>query len=120
MMETLKTVPGIAHFAALGGLNVVTFATKSNSGTIFVQLKPWDERTDKSLQLASLIIDAPTKVRSHQGGQCRGDLSAGNSRVLAKREGSRLSWSSTRAPTTSNSSKVRFRRSLLRLTSGRS
>ncbi len=55
MMGMLKQTPGIAHFAALGGLNVVTFATKSNSGTIFVQLKPWDQRKDKSLQLSSLI-----------------------------------------------------------------
>ena len=28
MMDMLKQTPGIAHFAALGGLNVVTFATK--------------------------------------------------------------------------------------------
>jgi HAE1 family hydrophobic/amphiphilic exporter-1 len=55
MMVMLKGTPGIAHFAALGGLNVVTFATKSNSGTIFVQLKPWDERSDRSLQLNGLI-----------------------------------------------------------------
>jgi HAE1 family hydrophobic/amphiphilic exporter-1 len=55
MMSILHNTPGIGHFAALGGLNVVTFATKSNSGTIFVQLKPWDERKDKSLQLNALI-----------------------------------------------------------------
>ena len=28
MMSTLQQTPGIAHFAALGGLNVITFATK--------------------------------------------------------------------------------------------
>ncbi len=61
MMDILKETPGIAHYAALGGLNVVTFATKSNSGTIFVQLKPWDERTDKSLQLSSLIATLQMK-----------------------------------------------------------
>jgi hydrophobic/amphiphilic exporter-1 (mainly G- bacteria), HAE1 family len=55
MMDILHRTPGVAHFAALGGLNVVTFATKSNSGTVFVQLKPWDERTDGSLQLNGLI-----------------------------------------------------------------
>ncbi len=55
MMVALQQTPGVAHFAALGGLNVVTFATKSNSGTVFVQLKPWDERTDKALQLNGLI-----------------------------------------------------------------
>jgi len=61
MMGILQETPGIAHFAALGGLNVVTFATKSNSGTIFVQLKPWDERKERSLQLSSLIASLQQK-----------------------------------------------------------
>jgi HAE1 family hydrophobic/amphiphilic exporter-1 len=55
MMGILKEVPGVGHFAALGGLNVVTFATKSNSGTIFCQLKPWDQRTDKAQQIKNII-----------------------------------------------------------------
>src|SRR5690606_21867538 len=38
MMHILDSVPAIAHYAALGGLNVVNFATKSNSATIFCQL----------------------------------------------------------------------------------
>ena len=62
MMDVVKSTPGIAHFAALGGLNVVTFATKSNSGTLFAQLKPWDERSDKSLQLKSLIATLQKKL----------------------------------------------------------
>lgn len=61
MMGILKETPGIAHFAALGGLNVVTFATKSNSGTIFTQLKPWDERKDRALQLNSLMATLQRK-----------------------------------------------------------
>ena len=55
MMAILKQTKGVAHFAALAGLNVVTFSTKSNSGTIFCQFIPWDERKDKSLQLYALI-----------------------------------------------------------------
>ncbi len=55
MMDIIQRTPGVAHFAALGGLNVVTFATKSNSGTVFVQLKPWDERKDRALQLNALV-----------------------------------------------------------------
>ncbi len=51
MMKIVKDVPGVAHYAALGGLNVVSFATKSNSGTIFMQLKPWDERKKSTEQL---------------------------------------------------------------------
>jgi len=57
MMKVISKVPGIAHYAALGGLNVVTFGIKSNSGTIFVQLKPWDERTDKTLQLDGVMAE---------------------------------------------------------------
>ncbi len=55
MMSILDSVPGVGHYAALGGLNVVTFANKSNSGTIFCSLKPWDERKDKSQQLQALV-----------------------------------------------------------------
>jgi HAE1 family hydrophobic/amphiphilic exporter-1 len=55
MMKMMDDVKGINHYAALGGLNVITFASKSNSGTIFCQLKPWDERKDKSLQLQGII-----------------------------------------------------------------
>ncbi len=64
LQNILKVVPGVGHFAALGGLNVVTFATKSNSGTIFCQLKPWDQRTDKSLQLQSIITELQKRFAS--------------------------------------------------------
>ena len=55
MMKELQHTKGIAHFAALGGLNAVNFSSKSNSGTIFCQLEPWDQRTDKALQLQGMI-----------------------------------------------------------------
>jgi hydrophobe/amphiphile efflux-1 (HAE1) family protein len=55
MMDTLRKVPEIDHYAALGGLNVVSFATKSNSATIFVQLKPWEERKITSLELVPIL-----------------------------------------------------------------
>lgn len=57
LMKKIDSIKAVGHYAALGGLNVVTFASKSNSGTVFVQLKPWDERTDKKLQLTAVIAD---------------------------------------------------------------
>ena len=57
VMKTLDEVPGVGHYAAIGGLNVITFSTKSNSGTIFCQLKPWDERRKKADQLDGIIAD---------------------------------------------------------------
>jgi len=55
IMTKLKQQPYINHFAALGGLNAITFASKSNSGTVFTQLKPWSERTDPGMRSDSLV-----------------------------------------------------------------
>ena len=62
VMHKLDSIPGILHYAALGGLNVVSFASKSNSATIFVQLKPWDERTADSLQIGAIIANIQKKL----------------------------------------------------------
>ncbi|RWY50008.1 efflux RND transporter permease subunit [Mucilaginibacter gilvus] len=62
MMDVLKGIPAIHHFAALGGLNAVNFATKSNSATIFVQLKPWEEREKKEDQLQGVIATITKKL----------------------------------------------------------
>lgn len=55
MMHTLDSIPEVGHYAALGGLNAVSFASKSNSATIFVQLKPWDERKKTSQELVGVM-----------------------------------------------------------------
>ena len=55
MMRTLDSIPEIGHYAALGGLNAVTFATKSNSATIFVQLKPWEQRKGEQHTIFPLV-----------------------------------------------------------------
>ena len=67
IMDNMKQTPGIGHYAALGGFNIITGATKSNSGTVFTQLKPWDERKDKSLQLTAIIADVQKRLSSIKG-----------------------------------------------------
>lgn len=62
IQNTLKSMPAVAHYAALGGLNVVTFSTKSNAGTVFTQLKPWDERKDERLQINGVIAEIQKKL----------------------------------------------------------
>ncbi len=57
IMHLAQGVPGVLHTAALGGLNILTGGSKSNSGTIFMQLKPWDERGEKSQQLMGVIAE---------------------------------------------------------------
>jgi len=61
IMKTLDGIKGVSHYAALAGLNVISFSTKSNDGTIFCMLKPWDERTNKSQQLSSIIGEMQRK-----------------------------------------------------------
>jgi HAE1 family hydrophobic/amphiphilic exporter-1 len=67
IMNSLKDMPGIAHYAALGGFNILTGATKSNSGTVFTQLSPWDERKDKSLQVAAITAAIQKKMSAIHG-----------------------------------------------------
>ncbi|HVS93026.1 MAG TPA: efflux RND transporter permease subunit [Mucilaginibacter sp.] len=55
LMKVVSTTPGVGHYAALSGLNVVTNAKNSNNGTIYVQLKPWDERSGSDEQVPGII-----------------------------------------------------------------
>jgi HAE1 family hydrophobic/amphiphilic exporter-1 len=64
IMKIISETEGIRHYAALGGLNAITFATKANSGTIFTSLNPWDQRKDKSLQLKGIISTLQKKLAS--------------------------------------------------------
>jgi HAE1 family hydrophobic/amphiphilic exporter-1 len=64
LMSIVNSTPGMGHYAALSGLNVVTNATNSNCGTIYCQLKPWDERTKSSEQLPGIIKVLQSRIDS--------------------------------------------------------
>ena len=55
LMKVITSTPGVEHYAALSGLNVVTNATNSNCGTIYCQLKPWGERSKASEQVPGIM-----------------------------------------------------------------
>ena len=67
MMNILQNTKGILHFAALGGYNGITGAAKTNSGTVFCQLQPWDERKSDSLVATGLVSTLQTKFASIKG-----------------------------------------------------
>ena len=62
MMKELSQVKGIRHYAALGGLNAVNFSSKSNSGTIFCQLEPWEDRKAVELRLQGLMATVQQRM----------------------------------------------------------
>ena len=55
VMKVVGSTPGVAHYAALSGLNVITNASNSNNGTIYCQLAPWDERNKSSEQVPGIL-----------------------------------------------------------------
>jgi len=61
IMNVLAETKGVRHYSAIAGLNVVTGATKSNSGTIFCMLQPWEDRTSKSEQLFAIMDQMKAK-----------------------------------------------------------
>jgi HAE1 family hydrophobic/amphiphilic exporter-1 len=44
LMKVVGSTPGVVHFAAFSGFNILNGGATSNNGTIFCTLKPWDQR----------------------------------------------------------------------------
>jgi hydrophobic/amphiphilic exporter-1 (mainly G- bacteria), HAE1 family len=55
IMGRIQNMPEVKTAGGLAGLNIVSFSNKANVGTIFVNLKPWDERKGKEHHVQSVI-----------------------------------------------------------------
>jgi len=62
LMKVVAATPGVAHYAALSGLNEVTGASNSNNGTIYVQLAPWDQRSTSKEQVPGIIGEMQKRI----------------------------------------------------------
>lgn len=66
MMKELQarivSIPAVKVAGGLAGLNFISFSNKSNTGTIFISLKPWDQRKSKELQVQGVIASIQKKV----------------------------------------------------------
>ena len=62
LMKVVASTHGVEHYTALSGFNVITGATKSNSGTIYCQLKPWSERGNSEEQIPDLIDSMQKRI----------------------------------------------------------
>ncbi len=62
--DALKSTSGIRTYTAIGGFNVINGSIKSNSGTFFTQLEPWDERKEPSEELYGIIGQLQQKFAS--------------------------------------------------------
>jgi HAE1 family hydrophobic/amphiphilic exporter-1 len=62
IMSRVQSVPGVRTVGGLAGLNILSFSNKSNVGTMFVNLKPWDDRKSKEVQLQSIIAEVQKRT----------------------------------------------------------
>ncbi len=64
IMARVQTIPEVRIVGGLAGLNIISFSAKSNVGTMFVMLKPWDERKGKAHHVQSVIAQIKQKTAS--------------------------------------------------------
>jgi HAE1 family hydrophobic/amphiphilic exporter-1 len=57
LMQRIRKLEAVRVVGGLAGFNIISFSNKPNVGTLFVSLKPWKEREDKSLQAQSVIAE---------------------------------------------------------------
>lgn len=53
--DRIRKIPEVRVAGGLAGLNAISFSNKSSSGTIFVLLKPWDDRKGQGQQAQDVM-----------------------------------------------------------------
>ena len=62
--QILAKTDGVDSFTTIGGYGVVTSTYQPNFGTIFVRLKPWDERHGETLHVRSIMAGLQRQLAS--------------------------------------------------------
>jgi len=65
----VNELPGVENYFSLSGQSLVSNIFGSNLGTLFVVLKPWDQRRDKALYVSALINQVRARFATIQGGR---------------------------------------------------
>jgi HAE1 family hydrophobic/amphiphilic exporter-1 len=55
LMKVVGSTPGVTHYAAFSGFNILNGGANSNNGTIFCTLKPWDQRKTAGEKIPGII-----------------------------------------------------------------
>jgi HAE1 family hydrophobic/amphiphilic exporter-1 len=55
-VELRKDFPEIKYVTSISGINILNRSFKSNGGSLFVSLKPWDERTRTATEITGAIM----------------------------------------------------------------
>jgi hydrophobic/amphiphilic exporter-1 (mainly G- bacteria), HAE1 family len=55
IMKIVGSTPGVLHYTAVSGFNILNGGATSNAGSMFVMLEPWDKRKTPQTQVPGLI-----------------------------------------------------------------
>ncbi len=55
LMTIVSATPGILHYTAISGFNILNGGATSNSGSMFIMLTPWDERTTPETKVPGIM-----------------------------------------------------------------
>ncbi len=66
MMKIVTKTPGILHYTAISGFNILNGGANSNNGSMFCMLTPWDQRTTPATQIEG--ITKALKIRFAKAG----------------------------------------------------
>ena len=64
VMTKVQSIPEVRVLGGLAGFNILSFSAKSNVGTMFVLLKPWDDRKGKEHSVQSVIKQIQQRTAS--------------------------------------------------------
>lgn len=62
IMKRLEDMPALRVVGGIAGLNIVSFSNKSNVGTLFINLKPWDVRKGDANHVRSIIQEVQKRT----------------------------------------------------------
>lgn len=62
LSDTLQKIPEISVVGGLAGFNIISFSNKPNVGTMFIMLKPWDERKGKEHNAQAVVAKIMQKT----------------------------------------------------------
>ncbi|NCD71122.1 efflux RND transporter permease subunit [Mucilaginibacter agri] len=62
LMKIVASTPGILHYTAISGFNILNGGANSNNGSMFCMLTPWDDRTTPDTRVPGLMNVIKKKI----------------------------------------------------------
>jgi hydrophobic/amphiphilic exporter-1 (mainly G- bacteria), HAE1 family len=62
IMKVVGSTPGILHYTAVSGFNILNGGANSNSGSMFCMLTPWDERNTPQTRIQGIMDNLKKRI----------------------------------------------------------